>query len=199
MAKNKTTKKVIKFGRFRYAAASLIFALIAGLCFVSPPEDTEQVYNDNFMAYEDGITEELDLMLSTRSGGEDDEATKALRKIKEGMEFYNNKEYTQAIPIFKEYLSNNKDASDYDEIDFYLGVSYLSKGEADKGTDIFERLVDSEDQGVQEDAKWYLTLAYARAKKVDEAKTLLKELVDSEKYGAKASKILNPTRRTTFK
>jgi len=188
----KTSNKVIKFGRFRWVAAGAIFALIAGLCFVKPPSN-EQVFDNNFMAFEDNISQELDLMLSTRSAG-DDESHASLRMIREGMEHYNNKEYDKAIPIFEEYLEKNQDASDYNQIKFYLAVSFLSQNETERSAKMFEDLAQLAGEEVQEDSKWYLSLAYARIGKTAEAKAQLEELASSEKYGAKASKILNPSK-----
>jgi tetratricopeptide (TPR) repeat protein len=187
----KTSNRVIKFGRFRWVAASAIFALIAGLCFVSPPNN-DQVFDNNFMAFEDNISEELELMMSTRAA--DGEVPESLLNIRKGMEHYNSKEYDQAIPIFIDYLENNKDASDYSQIEFYLAVSYLSKQETDRSTELFEKLINIDDQMIQEDSKWYLSLAYARSGKVEDAKKQLEGLASSERYGAKAQKILNPTK-----
>lgn len=192
----KTTKisnKVIKFGRFRWIAAGAIFALIAVLCFVKPSNSSEQVFDDNFIAFEDNISEELDLMLSTRSAG-DEESHGFLRMIREGMEHYNNKEYDKAIPIFEEYLEKNKDASDYNQIKFYLAVSFLGQNETEKSAKMFEDLAQLAGKEIQEDSKWYLSLAYARIGKTAEAKTQLEELASSEKYGTKVSKILNPSK-----
>jgi TolA-binding protein len=192
----KTTKisnQVIKFGRFRWIAASAIFALIAVLCFVKPSNNNEDLFEDNFIAFEDNISEEVNFMLSTRSAG-DDESHAFLRMIREGMEHYNNKEYDKAIPIFEEYLEKNQDASDYNQIKFYLAVSFLGQNETERSAKIFEDLVAIAGAEIQEDSKWYLSLAYARIGKTAEAKAQLEELASSEKYGTKASKILNPSK-----
>ncbi len=192
----KTTKisnQVIKFGRFRWIAASAIFALIAVLCFVKPSNNNEDLFEDNFIAFEDNVSEEINFMLSTRSAG-DDESHAFLRMIREGMEHYNNKEYDKAIPIFEEYLEKNQDASDYNQIKFYLAVSFLGQNETERSAKIFEDLVAIAGAEIQEDSKWYLSLAYARIGKTAEAKAQLEELASSEKYGTKASKILNPSK-----
>lgn len=182
----KTTNKVIKFGRFRWVAASAIFALIAVLYFAFSPQSDQ-----NFMAAEDNISE--DLMLSTRGANKEDSHTSP-RMIREGMEYYNAKDYGKAIPIFQEYLEKNKDASDYDKIEFYLAVSFLSQGETERSAKMLEQLTKVEDQELQEDVKWYLSLAYARNGQTDNAKVLLESLVTTDKYGAKANKILNPAK-----
>ncbi|BDS13380.1 tetratricopeptide repeat protein [Aureispira anguillae] len=187
----KTTNKVIKSSPFRWIAAVAIFALIAGLCFINFSNE-DQVYEDHFVAFEDELSEEMDLMLSTRGAG--DESYTSLRMIREGMEHYNNKEYDKAIPIFQEYLEKNTEASDYNEIKFYLGVSFLGQGEAERSAKIFEAIAQLEGQRFQEDAKWYLSLAYARTGDTDKARAQLQDLASSEKYGAKAEKILNPTK-----
>lgn len=194
----KTTNKVIRFGRFRWLAAGLIFAFITALCFISP-SPSNNIFDNNFMAFEDNISAELDLMLSTRSSDDDDEKT-SLRMIREGMEYYNNKEYNKAIPIFQEYLDKNKDASDYNQIQFYLAVSFLGQGETDRSAKILETLAQSADPEIKEDAKWYLSLAYARTGDNDRARTQLQELASSERYSSKVEKILNPSKaKVAFK
>jgi tetratricopeptide (TPR) repeat protein len=195
----KTANKVIKFGRFRWVAASAIFALIAGLCFVSPPNN-EQVFDNHFIAFEDNISDELDLLISTRGG--DDDTPHSILLIKEGMDFYNNKDYNKAIRIFQDYLKNNPSASDFNQIELYLAVSLLSNGETKQSTLILEKLVALKKNIILEDAIWYLSLAYARTGKIDEAKVQLESLNNSKKYSPKVHKILDPTRtrdKITFK
>jgi tetratricopeptide (TPR) repeat protein len=187
----KTTNKVIKFGRVRWVAASAIFALIAGLCFVSPPNN-EQVFDNHFMAFEDNISGELDLIISTR--GASDDTPQSILLIKEGMDLYNEKDYNKAIPIFKDYLKNNTNASDFNQIELYLAVSLLSNGETEQSTVILEKLVALNKRIIKEDATWYLSLAYARTGKIDEAKVQLENLSNSEKYSDKVNKILDPTK-----
>ena len=99
----------------------------------------------------------------------------------------------KAIPIFEEYLDKNKEASDYDQIKFYLAISFLSQNETERSARIFEDLAQRAEAEIKEDSKWYLSLAYARIGKTAEAKAQLEELASSEKYGTKASKILNPS------
>lgn len=192
----KKTKKVIKFGKFKWVAASAIFAVIAGMCFIAPPTDNQEVFENNFMAYEDDITQELDMMLATRGAGdENDEARKELQKMRDAMAHYNNKEYVAAIPMFKTYLKENPDAHDVQDIKFYLAVSFLGNKQTTDSKPILEELVQSTNQELKEDAQWYLSLTYARMEQPDAARELLKELTSSEKYGAKADKILNPAKQ----
>lgn len=186
---SKTSNKAIKSSRFRWVALVAVFALIAGL-FLLKPSNNEAFFDDNFVAFEDNISQELDLILSTRGAG-DDASLVSLRMIREGMEHYNNKEYDKAIPIFEEYLEKNQDASDYNQIKFYLAVSFLSQNETEKSAKMFEDLAQLAGEEIQEDAKWYLSLAYARVGRKEDAKAQLEELANSEKYGTKASKILS--------
>lgn len=196
---NNTSNKVIQFGRLKWVAAAGIFALIVGLCFLTP-SSSEKIFSDNFTPYEDNVSKELDLMLSTRGGSGDDKEHASLRIIREGMEYYNNKEYDKAIPIFQEYLEKNKEASDYNQIQFYLAVSFLSQGETERSAKLLENLSKVADQTLQEDAKWYLSLAYARTGETEKAKAQLQDLVNSERYAAKAEKILDPNKtKVAFK
>ncbi len=191
-----TTNKASNFGPFRWVAVatSLIFVLMAVFYFTSS-QNSDQDLDSNFMASEESIS--TDLMLSTRGTDSGDDHAAALRMIREGMEYYNAKEYAKAIPIFQEYLEKNKDASDYNEIEFYLAVSFLSQGETERSAKMLEGLTKVEDQAMQEDVKWYLSLAYARNGHTDESRALLESLVTTEKYGAKANKILNPSKTKT--
>lgn len=192
--------KVIKFGRFRYAAASAIAGVIVLLCFAQPMSNEQQVFDSNFVAYEDAISSDLDLMLNTRSaGGEDDAVTKSMRGLKQGMEAYNSQQYEVSAAAFEKYLAENPGANDFNQVDFYLAVSYISTNKTTEATQKLERLAAAKNPTIKEDAKWYLALVYARQGEKSAAKTLLADLQSSEKYGAKANKILNPTRRTTFK
>ena len=194
-----TSNQVIEFGRFRWIAAAAIFALIAVLCFVTPSTNHEEIFEKNFIAFEDKVSPEIDLFLSTRSTN-DHEPHVFLRMIREGMEHYNNKEYNKAIPIFEEYLRKNQGASDYNQIKFYLAVSFLGQNETEKSAKIFKDLAQLNGSVIQEDSKWYLALALARIGKTTEAKTQLEELASSEKYGNKVSKILNPGKtKVTFR
>ncbi|MCH2021034.1 MAG: hypothetical protein MK207_01035 [Saprospiraceae bacterium] len=195
----KTTNKIIKFGRFRWVAATAILALIGSLCFISPPNNDE-VFNKHFIAFEDNISDELNLLISTRGPNED--TPHAILLIKKAMNFYNQKAYNKAIPIFEEYLNNNSDANEFNQIELYLAVSLLGIGETSKSTFILEKLVASEKKTFRDDATWYLSLAYAHASKITAAKAQLKNLSNSKKYSSKVDKILDPTRskdRITFK
>lgn len=196
---NNTPNKMIKFGSLKWVAAAGIFAIIVALCFVAP-SDSNSIFSDNFTAPGDNVSKEIDLMLSTRGGSGDDKEHASLRMIREGMEYYNNKEYDKAIPIFQEYLEKNKEASDYNQIQFYLAVSFLSQGETERSAKLLEQLAKVTDQNLQEDAKWYLSLAYARTGDTEKAKAQLQDLASSERYGAKAEKILDPNKtKVAFK
>lgn len=188
-------KETTKASRLSWIVAGAVLVLLAGFYFSNSvnPSTNEQIFAAFFTPFEDEISEELDLMLSVRSAGEED-AVASLRMLREGMEHYNNKEYDKAIPIFQEYLEKNSDASDYNQIKFYLGVSFLSQGETERSAKIFEELVDLDDQELKEDAKWYLSLAYTRSGATDKAKVQLQDLASSEKYSKRAEKILNPTK-----
>lgn len=177
---NNPSSKTTQPNSMRLLAVAGVFAVAVGLYLFIPQGDNLSPSNN--------------ITLSTRGGSGDDKEHASLRIIREGMEYYNNKEYDKAIPIFQEYLEKNKEASDYYQIQFYLAVSFLNQGETERSAKLLEQLTKVSDKMLQEDAKWYLSLAYARTGENEKAKEQLQDLVNSERYAAKAEKILDPNK-----
>ena len=174
-----------------FVSSTLI--LLIGCCvfyFLSPSEQEKNVANS--MVFNDNLEDKSEWMLATRNSKTTAEAS--FLEIREGIEYYQNKAYDKAIPIFQDYLENNAAASDYNTIEFYLAVSYLGQGETERSTVLLEKISRSDNKTLKEDAIWHLSLAYARIGDVDAAKEQMELLVDSKKYAAHVHKLLHPSK-----
>lgn len=183
---------IIRFGKFKWLAAGFLFGVIAAMCLLSPM-GSKGLFESNFMAYEDDMSQSIDMGLSTRAAGKENEAAaKALRRLRQGMDLYNEKKYAEAIPIFEEHLAKGGDSYDPRSVQFYLGVCYLATEEVDKAENLFVALLETPKFSRQEDTQWYLALTYIKQKKAAEAKTVLNELSANEgsKYKSQATALL---------
>lgn len=185
----KTTEKgqirQLPFRRY-WAAAAMIILLVAAGLFYLPKGDTD-VFASNFEPYEDKISEDVEIVLSERGAAFDVAAIEALQQ---GLVDYQNKEYAKAITIFEKYLkSSTKDYKGV-EVQFYLAVSYLAEGQAQKAIEQFDMLDGHPKFKWTEDADWYLALAYIKNGQNSEAQKVLEGLKMSSIYGTKVQGVL---------
>jgi tetratricopeptide (TPR) repeat protein len=168
--------------------ATLMLALIAIVVAVQQSPSPKKA-----LALERTLDNQRNWLLETR-GNKEASPLNSWSEIREGIEYYQNKDYAKAIPIFQDYLENNTEASDYFKIEFYLAVSYLGQGETERSTALLEELVQNNNAAIKEDATWYLSLAYTTIGETEAAKQQLESLVESTKYAVKVRKILHPTK-----
>lgn len=184
---NKPT--VIRFGKFKWVVAAFIFGLIAGMCLIAPM-GSQGLFESNFIAQEEDVSQAIDMGLSTRGSNTPKEVAEALRRVRAGFDHYDKKEYPQAIAIFEEHLQKSPEAYDPKSIKFYLGVSYLAMDDITKAKTYFEELVALDKFSRKEDTQWYLALTYIKDKNAAAAKPLLSSLSQNGKYKEKAENLL---------
>lgn len=113
--------------------------------------------------------------------------------LKQAIHFYNDGDYTQALPLLESYAKNNaKDA----RIALYLGVCRLSLGQTDAAIDDLQLSAQSTDDNLADsraEAQWTLALAYLRKKDLAQCKTLLQQIVNqpNHNYQSQAAQLLN--------
>ena len=76
-------------------------------------------------------------------------------KFKEAMNFYNQKDYTKAIPAFEALAGESEDI----KVNFYTGISYLANGQAKDAAAQLRTVIEDDDNSYDTQAKWYLALA----------------------------------------
>lgn len=189
MATSPQKPVVIRFGKFKWVAAAFIFGLIGGMCFMAPM-GSKGLFESNFLAQEDDMSQSIDMGLSTRGSNTPQETIDALKKVRQGFDHYNDKQYKEAIKLFEEHLAYSADKYDAKGIKFYLGVSYLAEKQTAAAQKVFEELTQLEKFNRKEDSKWYLALTYIQAQNKTAAKSILTELSQSNKYKTQAQEML---------
>jgi len=95
-----------------------------------------------------------------------------------GTSAYNKALYAEAITHFNKVLDiGEMDASQYEEISYLLGVSYLANKQAGKAIPIFERIIQEENSR-KNDSQWYLALALLKEKQVEKGRKMLQAITE---------------------
>ena len=177
--------RLMTIQRYWAAAAIIGILLFAGLFYL--PSSQNDVFADNFEAYEDVLSRDVEIVLSERGAALDIEV---LEQLQVALKDYQNKDFTKAIPVFEQYLKSS--AKDYkgEEVQFYLAIANLGANNTQKAIAQFDNLLKGESPKFREDVQWYLALAHIKNKDFSIAKSLLKELESNSKYAKQAKSIL---------
>lgn len=116
----------------------------------------------------------------TRGGTELSNADDQL--IKDGLDLYNQKKYTEALTKFNQ-VSEGRQGS----VAVFSAISLLETGKAKQAVRQLETAISDYGEGWEnyQDAQWYLALAYLKNKQTKNAKKLLNTIVLGDKYYAK--------------
>lgn len=149
------------------AAAVLILVLPLSLWFyTSSQHSNERHFDAYFQPYEDIVT--------SRSAAPKDDA-----KFREGMAYYNNSDYVNAVRAFEVFLVSQPEHA---AAIFYLGVANLASDNPKKAELQFLKLQQQPEGVFTEMADWYLALAYVEENKVAQADAVLKNIVANPKH-----------------
>lgn len=176
------------------AAAAAIILLVGVWYFI--PGSNPDLAGDNFVAYEDKISAEIDKGLGMDGFAANKEQ---LEILKVGMDAYAKKDYPTTITNLQNYIDNysNKGLIETESVEFYLAMALLGnqkEAEVDKAILILEDLNKSETFSWKLDLQWYLALAYIADKTdnhTEKAKNILKELRNKKAYSQRAKQILD--------
>ncbi len=177
--------RLLAVKRYWAAAAFIGVLLMAGLFYL--PNGQNDVFADNFEAYEDILSKDVEIVLSERGAALDVEA---LEQLQVGLKDYQNKDFAKAIPVFEQYLKSSAKNYKGEEVQFYLAVSNLGAGQTNKAIKGFDMLLKSESSKFKVDIEWYLALAHIKNDELSSAKSLLKGLESNDKYSKQAKNIL---------
>ena len=105
---------------------------------------------------------------------------KMMSNSAKGIEAYNNHQYDEAIKYFATYMDlvGNKN----EEINFYLGVSYLAENQVEKAKEIFTRLSKKSSKVRKAEAEWYLVLTLLKDNDISGAEKGLNKIVKKKKH-----------------
>ena len=102
-------------------------------------------------------------------------------------EFYNNNNYSNAIPLFEKYLIENPHDS---EIQMSLGISLLEENKFKEALLVFNYVL-KQNNIFKNKVNWYLALTYIKNKENAKAKAYLKNISKDSSYYKKAEKLLS--------
>jgi len=159
------------------AAASV--ALLVGLgswflFFNTPDLNTADLYAANFTPY-DNVVHPIE-----RGNQLEDLKTKAFTA-------YENKEYPEALELFKELYTKQNDSY----IDFYSAMILMQLNKQEEAIPLLEGYIEKEGE-LKDRASWYLALAYLKVEDIDRSKEQLNALVKDNGFKAEsAAKLLD--------
>jgi tetratricopeptide (TPR) repeat protein len=121
----------------------------------------------------------FNITINRASGAALPEKVKKMQAVLDmGITAYNGASYAEAITHFNKILSTaDIDASQYEEISYLLGISYLANKQAGQAIPIFERLI-REETSRKGDSQWYLALALLKEKQVEKGSQLLHTIAE---------------------
>ncbi|MCB2196650.1 MAG: tetratricopeptide repeat protein [Bacteroidetes bacterium] len=155
--------------KFYYAAASAALLIAAGGVaqrLLNPSMDSELVFEKYYQPYEVTVT--------YRSGN-----TEVDRLLLNALEFYEEKDYNQALVLFEEILANRKKDM---AISLYSGISYMEEEKYQKATTSFNDIISDNDNLFIEQARWYLSMCYLKTEQLDKAEDALQQIIKQESY-----------------
>jgi len=140
-------------------AAVIIFVIVAGLWFMQGPISGQDVFNNNYQAYE--------LNFGDRGSDVEDIAISAGQLYMDG-------DYKKAIDLFNSLPESQTSA----KLRLAKGVSFLETADYKNAVIAFQKLIDDKDPIYEEHAKWYLAMTYFKNENDLNAKKLIQEIVN---------------------
>lgn len=161
--KYQNRKRTLFKRKFFYMGAAVIALLISIYLFSpKPPYSSEKLYTQ--------YIESTDLpSLVTREQGEN--------VLAKGQSFFEAKAYEKAIPIFKNRLELDNNATVY----LYLGISQMELNRFSEAEKTFNSLINSNLLDAPK-GKWFKALLYLKMKKIKKSKLLLEEIITTKSY-----------------
>lgn len=141
------------------AASILLMLLVIGVFKISNENNSEDLFAANYTPYPNLV----------------DPITKGLSETPTGFQFYEQKNYLQAIEILS--------ALEYSEDqEWYLALSYIGVKDYNSGLSILKKILNDKAHSYYNPSQWYRALLYLREAEVDKCKVLLKQIENSNNH-----------------
>ena len=156
-------------------AASATLLVVAAWFFLTKATEPEELFAEYFEVYPN-----VEAPIYRDSSASDSLPTKDL-----AFRRYADDDFEGAIELFESIAAPDEGTR------FYLGMSYLAKGDAGKAIEVFQNLRgEAVDYKTQID--WFLALAFTKQGEIENARKLLEELARSgTAYEERSKAILN--------
>jgi len=158
-----TKTKEIPFKQY-FARAAVVLLLLLPLGYWIVSQNSLSYTNEELFAL---YFEPYDDIISSRASGNTD-------MLAQGMEFYHNRNYSEAITYLEKYQTGTPDQP---AVDFYLGVSYLATDQTENAEQFFKKVIAHGESAFVEVAEWNLALAYLKTEEHTHLKTKLHQII----------------------
>ncbi len=98
---------------------------------------------------------------------------------------YESGEHQKAIELFLELKKNNN----AENLEFYLGQSYLQENKTIEAIEVFKKVVEA-NKNFSQEASWYIALSYLKAENQSMAVRHLETIIQNNTYKKEQAKIL---------
>lgn len=146
--------------------------------------------------FADRISKEIDITQRTNANNPNQREKEALQSLKRGMSFYNQKAFSDAIPLLQQFLIDVNDSCCSEltqvfytvRVELYLACSLIENQEAKAALPHLQAVESStyaqEEQLTDylEAAQWYSAMAYIQLLEKEKAIAILNTLMDSPNY-----------------
>lgn len=169
----------MKINWIKYAALATVLLVLPFSCTndVSPTS----LFDANFEA-PDAVN--LYTARSVPEGSEEkkpekDNAAEVSNSAK-GIKAYNAKQYSEAIQYFSAYV--DMVGTKNDDIQFYLGVSYLANNQLNQAEEVFEKLTKEGVRSRKSESEWYLVLTLLKSNQLDATQKNIAKILKKKKH-----------------
>ncbi len=178
--KKESAAKVVSLGQkkktrpiLRWSMAAAIALAIGASVYIVATNQTmssQDLYANYYQPYAEDI--------SVRNATAEDIANQA-------SQFYKNKNYESALPLFLKILETEPDNA---EVQIATGICQLELGRFEKANQTFSAVVNPL---FKEQAQWYLGMNFLKRSDMENAKTILEGIKEGDFKYEKAQEILN--------
>ncbi len=110
----------------------------------------------------------------------DKENTVEVSNSAKGIKAYNAKQYSEAIEYFSAYV--DMVGTKNDDIQFYLGVSYLANNQLKKAEEVFTKLSKDGVRSRKSESDWYLVLTLLKSNQLDATQKNIAKILKKKKH-----------------
>lgn len=165
-----------KFQTLLAVAAIALVGFVSSCNQTKTPDSGAQLYSNFFKPYEGPDVS----MGSALRGVEEDESSSAMKEtLAQGMSYYGQKQYAQAISYFEQYTTSNPTNL---QVPFYLGVCHLAVENVDKAETQFKGLLNQPTSLYFEHSQWYTALINLNKGKLTESKAQLEAILKNKNH-----------------
>lgn len=151
------------------AVAAIALVGFVSSCNQKNPGTPNEVYANYFKPFEGDFA----------NRGEDESTSAMKETLAQGMSYYGQKQYAQAISYFEQYTSANPTNL---QVPFYLGVCHLAVENVDKAETQFKGLLNQPTSLYFEHSQWYSALISLNKGKLADSKTQLEAILKNKNH-----------------